>query len=227
MKNRQRKTVLLAAVLAGVMSIGGISAYFTDGDTATNTFTVGKISLDLQEPNWDPEHGKDLTPNVVIKKDPQVRNDGVNPEFVFLEVIVPYANIVTAEKNGEKNAAADTDLYSYTVKEGWTQIGSVKKDTKNKTNTYVYVYGNTVKCTELERDAVTPTLFDSVTFVNLVEDQKLEKSVQQIAINAYGIQTTDLDGGKTAPSDVWTVLSKQIPSTVVETEEDPITDIKK
>ena len=51
MQNKKRmKTMIAATAMIGVLAIGGISAYFTDGDTATNTFTVGKVSIDLQEP---------------------------------------------------------------------------------------------------------------------------------------------------------------------------------
>lgn len=42
---KQTKTIAVAAALAAVLTIGGVSAYFTDADTATNTFTIGKISL--------------------------------------------------------------------------------------------------------------------------------------------------------------------------------------
>lgn len=77
MQNKKRmKTMIAATAMIGVLAIGGISAYFTDGDTATNTFTVGKVSIDLQEPNWNPP--KDITPNQEIKKDPQIKNDGIN-----------------------------------------------------------------------------------------------------------------------------------------------------
>ena len=45
MQNKKRmKTMIAATAMIGVLAIGGISAYFTDGDTATNTFTVGRIS---------------------------------------------------------------------------------------------------------------------------------------------------------------------------------------
>ena len=102
---KQTKTIAVAAALAAVLTIGGVSAYFTDADTATNTFTIGKISLDLQEPNWDPDHATNLTPNQIIKKDPQIRNDGINDEFVFLEVTVPYKNVITVNDAGVKQAS--------------------------------------------------------------------------------------------------------------------------
>ena len=47
MQNKKRmKTMIAATAMIGVLAIGGISAYFTDGDTAPTTFTVGKVSID-------------------------------------------------------------------------------------------------------------------------------------------------------------------------------------
>ena len=64
--------VIFACVLLVALTVGSISAYFTDGDTVTNTFTVGKISLELQEPDWDPEAAKHMTPNQTVKKNPKI-----------------------------------------------------------------------------------------------------------------------------------------------------------
>ena len=110
MKKRNLKMTALALALVGTLSVGGIMAYFTDGDTATNTFTVGKVSIDLQEPGWVPPTG--ITPEQEFKKDPQIKNDGINDVYVFMKVIVPYANVVTANHDGSKNAATDTELFS-------------------------------------------------------------------------------------------------------------------
>ncbi len=226
-RKNTRRAAVLAAALAGCMMIGGIAAYFTDADTATNTFTVGKVSLDLMEPTWDPDNARDITPLETIEKDPQIKNDGVNSEFVFLEVSVPYAkNVVTANENGTKNAAADTQLFTYSVNEGWVQVGAEKKDEAKSTITYVYAYAKNDAMTALAKDATTPALFDTVTFANVIEDQSLEQSTQNIVINAYGIQTDNINGGTTAPADVWTVVSNQAPDTAVAGAEDSKTDIK-
>lgn len=202
-----------ATAIMALCSIGGIMAYFADADTQTNTFTVGKVSLELQEPNWDENEAKDIRPNKTLKKDPQIHNDGVNEEFVFMEVTVPYRNMETANPDGTKNEAQDTDLYSYEVNSQWTQLGTGKKDTANQTMTYLYVYGTKTECTPLEKGATTAAVFDEVTFADVIEDQGLEGETLQIVVNAYGIQTTDINGGKTAPADVWTVLSNQAPDT--------------
>ena len=82
-KRRRRKAaaLLTCAVLAGTAAAGGISAYFTDNDTATNTFTVGKVSLDLEEPNWVPP--ENITPEQEMKKDPQILNSGDKQRICF------------------------------------------------------------------------------------------------------------------------------------------------
>ena len=91
-KNKTRTSALLTALI-GTLSVGGIMAYFTDGDTATNTFTVGKVSLDLQEPDWVPP--TEIVPQQEFEKDPQIKNDGLNEEFVFLKGRKAYAEITT------------------------------------------------------------------------------------------------------------------------------------
>ena len=178
----------------------------------TNTFTVGKISLELQEPDWDPEEAKDMTPNQTVSKNPQIYNDGINSEFVFMEVVLPYKNLITANADGTLNGAEYTELYSYSVNTGWHQM-SRTPDEQNETVTYLYVYGTGDVCTELAAEETTPALFDEVTLVNVVEDQALEGTTKEIIVNAYGIQTTNINGGKTAPTEVWTVLDNQKPST--------------
>lgn len=209
-KRRRRKAaaLLTCAVLAGTAAAGGISAYFTDNDTATNTFTVGKVSLDLEEPNWVPP--ENITPEQEMKKDPQILNSGINSEFVFLEVSVPYKNVVTANSDGTKNPAVEHELFTYSVNKGWTEIGSGRKDEGNKTVTHLYVYGTEEACTALGKDETTPTLFDTVRFINAVEGQGLEETTQHIVLNAYGIQSTDINGGTVSPEEVWSVLSNQL-----------------
>lgn len=238
MKKSRMRTLALTAILAGTVSIGGIMAYFTDGDTATNTFTVGKISLDLQEPSWVPP--TNITPGQEIAKDPQIKNDGNNEEFVFLKVTVPYANVVTANEDGTRGRIADTELFSYDVKDGWTEIDSKRViDSSSKTVTHLYAYtGETADSMKaLAVNSSTPSLFDWVRFANIVEDQNLETTTQNIVIEAYGIQTQNIkdekgnldgdnDDGKTLPLDVWKVIENQNPSLQSPVTEDINTDIK-
>jgi len=72
-----KKKILIAtlgiAVLA-TLGIGTSLAYLTDKDDATNTFTVGEVIIDLEEPNWnDEEDGKDMVPGTTLYKDPTIK----------------------------------------------------------------------------------------------------------------------------------------------------------
>ena len=82
MKSNKVKGVVLGGLglaLAGTLCVGGAMAYLTDTDTATNTFTVGEVTIDTIEPNY-PGNGSDetidLVPNEEVKKDPQIKTQG-------------------------------------------------------------------------------------------------------------------------------------------------------
>lgn len=87
----KRKILLLVAMLCmvAILGVGGTLAYFTADDSATNTFTVGNVQIDLTEPEWD-KHGKEDAPEVypgeALAKDPTVTNIGKNPCFVRVKV---------------------------------------------------------------------------------------------------------------------------------------------
>ena len=53
MKNKTWKNYLGAAALVTVLFAGSVSAYFTDQDEKINTFTVGKVTIELEEPKWE------------------------------------------------------------------------------------------------------------------------------------------------------------------------------
>ena len=104
-KSGKMKTGILICAAAAALCVGSAAAYFTDSDTAVNTFTIGKVELDLQEPGYVPE--TDITPGEEIQKDPQIKNTGVNDEYVFLTVTIPYANITVAEADGHDPASLE------------------------------------------------------------------------------------------------------------------------
>ncbi len=239
MKQRKLRISAVALVAVGCMLVGGLSAYFTDGDFAVNKFTTGSISIDLQEPNWDPDDAVNMTPEQEVRKDPQIKNDGINDAFVFMKVTVPYANVIVANDDGTKSPAkADTELYKYDVDTlNWTEVGQPQKDTVAKTVTHLYAYAKNNAMTVLDPNGITSSLFDYIQFVNVIEDEGLEGTEQTVSVEAYGIQTTNLNDGKTkldgnnadgkmTPAEVWNVLSTQSPSTAVSDAEDPKTDIK-
>lgn len=87
----KRKILLLAAMLCmiAILAVGGTLAYFTADDSATNTFTVGNVAIDLTEPKWDEQGSEDapeVYPGEALAKDPTVENTGANPCFVRVQV---------------------------------------------------------------------------------------------------------------------------------------------
>lgn len=199
------KSITIAAVLIALLAIGSAIAFFTDKDNKTNDFTVGNISIQLTEPNWNADNGKDLTPNKTISKDPQITNDGPNDAFVFLQVKVPVANVKTAAADGSLQAAKSQDLFTYTVNDSWVEVS--RKSSADST-TYIYAYvGNDGAMKTLAPGKTTNSLFDSVTFLNLVEGQIDEGTQISVDVDAYGIQTTDL--GTTAPAEVLKLIQTQ------------------
>ena len=219
MKNQKRATRAAVLALTFTILVSGFTvAYFTDNDSITNTFEYGKVTIEGTEPEW--EEPEDILPNEEFKKDPTITNTGDNPAYVFIEVVVPCANIATVDLDGTKNAAADTELFQYTINNGWTEVGTASHDANTKTHTHVYAYAKDGAMTALATSAEA-TVFNAVRAANVVESDDLMGKTKDIVVNYYAIQTTVLnnsdstnDGteasGKTAPADVWAVVANQV-----------------
>lgn len=89
-KNTEKKLGALA--LVGLCGVGATMAYFTDADTATNHFTVGKVDIDLTEDHWNPSADNDkdgipdvqeVTPKQEYAKDPTITNTGTVLDVFF------------------------------------------------------------------------------------------------------------------------------------------------
>lgn len=206
------KKSLLALALVGTIFTGGITAFLTDVEFASNEFTNGKLNIELTEEHWDPSNGENITPNKEVQKDPQITNIDKVPGYVFAEVIVPYENGVVANEDGTRKDAAEFEIASYTVNEGWIELKSTK-DEENKTITHVYAY-----CTDLDHMTVlnsnekAPKVFDKIKWANYVENQGLEGKKYKVDVYAKAIQSDDL--GATDASTVYTKLQNQKPTKV-------------
>lgn len=203
-RDERKKNVTIVLAIIAVMAIGSASAYFTDTKTAVNSFTVGNVSVSLEEPGWKSENGENITPNKEIAKDPKIVNDGVNDAYVFMEVKVPAANIATAKPDGSLNTAALQDLFTYEIDSSWVKVDDASDNT-GSTYTYAYV-GADGNLKALAPNNETTPIFNSVTFVNAVEGQ-LDGNDLSIDVKAMAIQTGDLSA--TAPGDVLDIIKNQ------------------
>ena len=201
-KISSKKNVFIAAALIALMAIGSTFAYFVDRDSVTNNFTVGDVEISVSEPNWDPDEGTDITPNKVIKKDPKITNEGVNDAFVFMRVTVPRATVNTANYDGTLNARVNQDLFTFTANSGWKLI---KSDNGAFSSEYVYAYAGD-KMTVLAPGSSTGTLFDTVKFINIIEEQ-IDGQDLDIVIETMGIQTADL--GTESPVEIYNIIMNQ------------------
>lgn len=204
MKNKNVKIIGCMVALIAILSICGIFAYLTDIDTASNKFTVGQVKIELQEPTWAagadsnnnkiPDYAENIVPNSTIAKDPQIKNVGENSAYVYIKVTVPVESVITAGQDGVlKNSGAkqDTQLFTYSVNSDWKEIVSARETKESvagkiESYTYVYYYNK-----PLAKDATSQSLFDTVTFANVIEGQ-VDLSSHQIDLEAYAIQSDSL-----------------------------------
>ena len=141
----RKKLVAVAIVLALILLIGGMLAYFTDTDTATNVFTIGdNVEISLSEntewvlssgTTYTNENANGIHPGTTVTKAPVINNDSTTTgAYVFAEIIVPcYATTGTT---------ANAPLFTFTKNDGWTLINTPAVDASTKTIKYVYAYGS-------------------------------------------------------------------------------------
>lgn len=184
MKKNTVKIMTLAGILC-LASVGGVSAYLTDYEKVSNEFTVGKVDIELKEPEWKPEENKKIEASKVIHKDPQITNTGTNDAFVYMEVSVPMANVEAAAENGERLGKKVQELFYFEAKDNWMQLSVQNTESRR---TYTYAYTKILKPQE-----TSEALFDTVKFLNLIEGQ-LDGQTFEIPVRAYAIQTSYTGG---------------------------------
>ncbi len=184
MKKNTVKIMTLAGILC-LASVGGVSAYLTDYEKVSNEFTVGKVDIELKEPEWKPEENKKIEPSKVIHKDPQITNTGTNDAFVYMEVSIPMANVEAAAENGERLGKKVQELFYFEAKDNWMQLSVQNTESRR---TYTYAYKKILKPQE-----TSEALFDTVKFLNLIEGQ-LDGQTFEIPVRAYAIQTSYTGG---------------------------------
>lgn len=164
MKMKKVLALVLALCLAMAIGVGATLAYLTATDSATNTFTVGNVAIDLTEPQWDASGKKDAPesyPGEALAKDPTVTNTGKNPCFVRIEV---------KGLDSLGGIAYKTDYVENKLGEKWVK----------HTDGYFYYEG------VLEAGAKTDALFDQIVIP--VEVGNGDGTEYDIVVNAYAVQ---------------------------------------
>lgn len=160
----KKKIIALCLIiaLAATAVVGGTLAYFTDTDDAENVFTVGNVTIDLTEPNWDAkgeEEAKEVYPGEALAKDPTVKNVGENPCFVRVSV----SNLDQFDNKG--TIVYLTDYVAGALGEGWVDGG----------DGYFYY------TKPLAAGETTDALFDQIKMPVGLEGDEETKSIDVIA----------------------------------------------
>ena len=221
---KQHKRFGMAAasvVMVGAMAFGGAVAYLTDNEQTTNTFTVGKVQVDLEEPAYHGNGSAEVTnivPNQEIDKNPMVENTGKNEAIVYASVSIPVKKLVVAADDGTRQAEAmtqvfqtsvgGTDFSDTSVNDKWVLIKTeyktadgdlvTKKDGSDEIpDSAVEVVRTYGYNTKLGVNETTDSLFDKVKLVNVIEGY-VDSTTQDIEVKTMAIQASNITGKDTS-----------------------------
>ena len=197
MKKFKALLVVACALLLVAASVFGTMAYLTSTDTVTNTFTVGKVNIKLDEAKANPDgslvEGADrvkansykLLPGHTYHKDPMVTMlSGSEPSYVKMTVTFSKANELDAIF--APTGADLTSIFKGYDSTKWIAKGNTKDATAD-TRTYEFWYKETVGAPTA--DVALDALFDSITVPGEITAEQLATiEGMTITVNAYAIQ---------------------------------------
>ncbi len=192
--------IALAVCILAVAVIGATMAYFTDTDSKTNTFTFGKVDIDLTEESMeDKEKGVKAG---TVGTDGGFTYDKVLPGLVYSKI--PTVTVVEGPAWVVVTVTVPTiydhaDFFNRTANE--TDFAMVKKVVGE--NTVYYFYANAAVIAE---NSVTP--FTEVK-INPALTQNDVKNLPtfNVVVNAYGIQMDGFSNAEAAFTAAFTPTS--------------------
>lgn len=205
----KRKALLLTfcAVLLVVASVLGTIAYLTANDTVTNTFTVGRVAINLDEAKVT-EDGKAVTPAERVKenrykllpghtytKDPMV-TVLKGSESSYIKMTVTFTKAKELDDIFAPNGANLTSIFKGYDSDNWIAKSNTKNAVTN-TRTYEFWYKEAVGAPNA--DVALDALFDSITVPSTINNDQLKTiGDMMITVNAYAIQADGFDTAKEA-----------------------------
>ena len=209
MKTKSKALLLtLCAVLLVAASVMGTMAYLTSTDEVQNTFTVGQVSIKLDEAKANTDgtlvEGADrvkansykLLPGHTYNKDPMVTVlSGSEASYIKMTVTFSKANELDAIF--DPDGATLTTIFNGYDSSNWTYKGNTKNAADN-TRTYEFWYKEAVAAPD--GNVALDALFDSITVPGIITNKQLETiKGMTITVNAYAIQAD----GFTDAADAW------------------------
>lgn len=203
MKKSKAILMALCAVLLVAASVMGTLAYLTSTDSVTNTFTVGKVEITLDEADVNadgtPVQGADrvdaneyhLLPGHTYAKDPIVHVDADSEDcYLFVKVVNEIAAI---EEKGTTEAPATTTVAAQMAAKGWKAVDG---------QTGVYVYTNKTENPVAVEGGANVTVFEKFVIDDNVNNTTLAGyNNKTITVTAYAVQADGFET-KTA-AQIW------------------------
>ncbi|MBP3623427.1 MAG: hypothetical protein J6J19_05095 [Oscillospiraceae bacterium] len=198
-------TVLLALVLVIAMSVAGTMAYLTSDATVTNTFTVGKVAITMDEKDTDNDDNRDdnvtmpdntvrdkanaykLIPGVTYTKDPIIHVDSLSEDcYLFVKVV-----------NGIKDyeAAGATTIAAQMAAKGWKLV--------DETNG-IYVYAENTANKTVVSAGSNITVFESFKIADNA-NITASGSALDVVVTAYAVQAEGF--AEKTPAQIWTAAN--------------------
>lgn len=202
-----KKKILVAClcVALAVLTIAGTTlAYLTSQETVTNTFTVGKVEIKLDEvkanadgtlvPNADrvKENSYKLIPGHTYNKDPMV-TVLKGSESSYIKMTVTFTKAAELDAIFAPTGADLTSIFNGYDSTNWIYKGNIEDTTAN-TRTYEFWYKEAVAAPTA--DVALDALFDQIKAPDSLTNSDLNNLKDlKITVNAYAIQA---DGFATA-----------------------------
>lgn len=194
--NKKLAALLVCAVVMVVGAASVTLAYFTDSESATNTFTVGKVNIELYEYDVNADGEKtgnysqdgnqyQLIPGTTYDKQAFVRvTVDSEPCWLFVTVDNPLSDI-------EGTPSIVSQMTQNTTEHFWQPIGTYTIGNKQQT---VYAWEKIVG------PGMDVTVFKTLTINGEVADNEAiaEAAQKDIEIKAYAIQAAGFDSAKAA-----------------------------
>lgn len=202
MKLKKILTLACCAVLLVCISVGATVAYLTSQATVTNTFTVGKVQISMDEAaikkdettgNWVEDDTKNrvvansynLLPGISYAKDPTVTVKA-DSEDCYVRALVTITMAKQLDEIFADRGGADMAAIFGGLSTDWT-CNSITKDTEKNTRTYEMRYKEIV--TKSGSDQVLDDIFEKVNVPSFITNEDLAKiSGMKIEVVANAIQ---------------------------------------
>lgn len=213
MKTKSKALLLtLCAVLLVAASVMGTMAYLTSTDKVENTFTVGNVTITLDEAKVNTDgtlaapaervkaNEYKLLPGHTYNKDPMVTVLN-GSEASYIKMTVTFSKASALDAIFAPTGADLISIFKGYDSANWIYKGNTKDATAN-TRTYEFWYKETVGAPTA--DVALDALFDSITVPGTITNEQLATiEGMTITVNAYAIQA---DGFANADA-AWTAYA--------------------